>query len=423
MRYRFRRISKWSALVVMLLTLLVAGKDVLGLNVAQRAASSHLYDLVQWEIGNFPDKWVHRISRFLPWARLSDEEKLERVRTYFDLREEVGRLEHEVDRSAAAISPEARADLERDEKELDELKGRRARLRNDVEETLEASISSILEEEGIATWGPFIWPPVDVRLTEPPKLLVTSPRDKIDRKHDVLLRASVTIDDRERVEEDLLEDQNLAALVTNIGGLATYPASLPNDQPLRWTAQTTAHEWLHHFFFFRPLGQNIFSTSDMQTLNETVANIVGNEIGDRAYELLGGVIVEEVPQLATTPPPDTEPDDDEFDFNEEMRETRLRTDELLAEGKIEEAEAYMEERRQKFVENGFPIRKINQAYFAFFGTYADSPSSTSPIAGQLNEFRELTPNLGEFVKRVGSFSSYTEFLDELALLKSQAKAP
>ena len=45
----------------------------------------------------------------------------------------------------------------------------------------------------------------------------------------------------------------------------------------------------------------------------------------------------------------------QFDYNREMRQTRLRVDELLAEGKVEEAEAYMEERRQLFVEQGHSL--------------------------------------------------------------------
>ena len=51
---------------------------------------------------------------------------------------------------------------------------------------------------------------------------------------------------------------------------------------------------------------------------------------------------------------------------------------LLAQGKIEEAEAYMEERRRFLAANGHFIRKINQAFFAFHGSYATSPASISP---------------------------------------------
>jgi hypothetical protein len=59
-------------------------------------------------------------------------------------------------------------------------------------------------------------------------------------------------------------------------------------------------------------------------------------------------------------------------------------DRLLAEGKVEEAEQAMEAKRQFFAENGINIRKINQAYFAFYGSYADSPSPATPSAPRSN---------------------------------------
>ena len=102
-------------------------------------------------------------------------------------------------------------------------------------------------------------------------------------------------------------------------------------------------------------------------------------------------------------------DEHRFDFRAEMHSTRLRVDELLADGLIEEAEAYMEERRQFFVEHGFSIRKLNQAYFAFHGTYAESPASVSPIAGELRKLREAAGNLRSFIYLVSAVSSYQEF--------------
>ena len=109
---------------------------------------------------------------------------------------------------------------------------------------------------------------------------------------------------------------------------------------------------MHHFFFFRPLGQSMFDNGDMQTLNETAADIAGREIGDMAFRKLGGVIEEDRLPAVQDPP-----DEPVFRFDVEMRETRKRVDELLAEGRIEEAEAYMEERRLLFVENGSNIRE------------------------------------------------------------------
>ena len=82
-----------------------------------------------------------------------------------------------------------------------------------------------------------------------------------------------------------------------------------------------------------------------------------------------------------------EPPSDQFSLNRELRVTRLRVDELLAEGKIDEAEAYMEERRLYLVEQGVRLRKLNQAYFAFYGSYATNPSAANPIGGQLEWLR------------------------------------
>ena len=97
-----------------------------------------------------------------------------------------------------------------------------------------------------------------------------------------------------------------------------------------------------------------------------------------------------------------------------MRETRGTLDSLLAEGKIEEAERYLEERRQIFVAAGFAIRKLNQAYFAFHGTYAFSPASVSPVAEQLEELRGYFPTLGEFLAAVRKVSTHDKLLALLA---------
>ena len=114
-------------------------------------------------------------------------------------------------------------------------------------------------------------------------------------------------------------------------------------------------------------------------------------------------------------------DEDEFDFAGEMRETRRRVDELLVEGAIQEAEVYMEERRRLFVENGFHIRVLNQAYFAFNGTYGESPASISPIADQLHRFRALTSDLRTFVETMSRVSSYRQFLDTLDRLVAETR--
>ena len=416
--HSLRRLLKWGALALLPLVFFAVTRDSLRLNPAQQAASPYLYDLVFWQATNFFDKWYHRVERALPWRSISTEDERLKLDAYFQAVNELSVIQGELNR----IEREgvgAQVTVAELEESADEVMESLDRLRNDVEETLEATITSVVREEGIGFWV-FLLPPVDIRLTNTPKLLVTSPRDRILRTHDVLLEPGLEIDEREQVEEELLDYSNLSAVVLDIGGLATYPASIPSGRDLERTLDIAAHEWLHHYFFFKSLGQNMFNSDDMQVLNETAADIIGGEIGRRAFVKLGGMPRDASEDGGADPEEGATDGDDGFDFNEEMQKTRLRVDELLEEGKIEEAEAYMEERRLVFEEHGFRIRKLNQAYFAFHGTYADSPSSVSPIGDQLHEMHELVPDLGDFIDTVSGMSSYEEFLNVLAGLRAPA---
>ena len=207
-------------------------------------------------------------------------------------------------------------------------------------------------------------------------VLVMSPRDRIERLDDVLLEADMSIESRELVEERVTEKLGLSALVLEVGGVATYPASVHHGADLRYTLRLAAHEWVHHYLFLKPLGRDPYGNPELMVLNETVASIAGDEIGDLAFSHMKARTPEERGNVAY--------DDVDFhvadltehtevDFGALMRETRVTVDQLLAEGDIEEAESYMEEQRKLLIASGHPIRKLNQAYFAFYGTYAHSP--------------------------------------------------
>jgi hypothetical protein len=79
---------------------------------------------------------------------------------------------------------------------------------------------------------------------------------------------------------------------------------------------------------------------------------------------------------------------------------------------VEEAERTMEEKRQFLAENGINIRKINQAYFAFYGTYADSPQSSNPIGPKIERVWELTQDVGVFLTLMREIEDASE-LDQL----------
>jgi hypothetical protein len=88
-----------------------------------------------------------------------------------------------------------------------------------------------------------------------------------------------------------------------------------------------------------------------------------------------------------------------------MRNLRLEVESLLRDGRIEDAEMVMEERRQFLADNGYYIRRINQAYFAFHGSYADTPASIDPIGPKLELLRRRSPSLEAFIETAREFRS------------------
>jgi hypothetical protein len=200
--------------------------------------------------------------------------------------------------------------------------------------------------------------------------------------------------------------------VSNIGGLAAYPAMLLESASLNWVTDVAVHEWTHHYLTLLPLGWNYGVAPETRTINETVASIVGVEAGRLTVARYYPELLPPEPEPASeepeeeTPPPEPPA----FEYRAEMRETRIQADELLAEGKIEEAEAYMEERRQEFVAHGHYIRKLNQAYFAFHGAYADQPGAAGadPIGPAVRELRTHSPNLHAFVTRIARVTTLAE---------------
>ena len=393
-----------SLLAAALLALLLwAGRDYRPAET-EIAVASHRFNLLAWEAGNVFDKWYHELVALLPWnSPLPREERIALAEEFFVLGQEERGLEGKL-LTVGEATPESDAIRRR----LGAIRDRQDAIRPVVELTVEREISSILAEEGFDSRIGAILPPVDTVLGPSPALLVTSPRDRIFRLENTLLRHGIRPDDREALERLTLEERDLSAIVVNIGGVGTFPSVVSSGSSLHHALTVVAHEWLHNWFFFHPLGQHFWDSPDMITLNETAATLGGWEIGDRAYEAMTGIKFDRKP-----PSPRAERDPDAFDFNAEMRETRQRAEGLLAAGRIAEAESYMEERRRELLERGYRIRKINQAYFAFYGSYATSAASVSPIEGQLRGLRQRSRSLGEFLNTMAQFSTYEEFLEYL----------
>jgi hypothetical protein len=154
------------------------------------------------------------------------------------------------------------------------------------------------------------------------------------------------------------------------------------------------------------------ASPELRTINETIADLSADEIQRMTYQLYYPEYLPAEEPAPAPPPPDTETDQEvlppeppPFDFRAEMHTTRLEVDQLLAEGRIVEAEDYMEQRRILFWENGYQIRRLNQAYFAFHGSYAADPGGAASEEGvdlgqELRDLRSRTSSYREFMRLV-----------------------
>jgi len=135
-------------------------------------------------------------------------------------------------------------------------------------------------------------------------------------------------------------------------------------------------------------------------MNETLASMVSKELGFLVYDKYYAGY-----ENRTTR---NQAPESEFDINQEMREIRKTVDSYLARGEIEQAEEYMEQKRQYLVSMGYYIRKLNQAYFAFYGIYADRPTSISPIGLEMQELRAQSTSLKNFLNQVANMTSHQD---------------
>jgi hypothetical protein len=67
------------------------------------------------------------------------------------------------------------------------------------------------------------------------------------------------------------------------------------------------------------------------------------------------------------------------------------------------------------VSNGYPVRKLNQAYFAFYGGYQSAPGAggTDPIGPAVEELQDRSPTLHDFLDRVRGITTRGELLAAL----------
>jgi len=285
-----------------------------------------------------------------------------------------------------------------------------------AEATLQSQISDAVADLGLTIGGEPI-PPVLYHTSPTPLALIVSERNVIQQIANVSVLPILTLDDQIQLEELIAKSLDVSTLVVPIGGVGVYPTMVMETTDLRWTLDTIAHEWIHNYLTLRPLGINYSTTPELRTMNETTASLVGNEVG--TY-----VLQKHYPELIASPsslglisfnqssrPSNGLDDPPPFDFRAEMHETRVTADQLLAEGRVDEAESYMEQRRQVFWQNGYLLRKLNQAYFAFHGAYADVPGGAAgedPVGPAVRALREQSDSLEDFVNTIAWMTSFEE---------------
>ncbi len=397
------RVIRKSLLIVGLVALLLlVGRGGTHISAIDIAAAPFRYNLLTWEATHLPSKWLHWVWETLTRKDKDRDERLALTKEFFRIGEELAQLEKSLD---GRDNPDSPGTFSVSTQSTEELRARLLELNAQVEEAVESEVSTVLAQEGLASRQGLIFPPVDVVFGDTPKVLAVSPRERIELQKTILLRPSIEVEEVERLEGTVSEDEEISALVVGIGGVGTYPSLVSAQNGLLHAVTTTVHEWLHHFLFFRPLGQSYWRSDAMATLNETAVTLASEELGDRVYQAITG----EKPLR----PPKKRNEESGFNIEREMRKTRLRVEDLLAQGRVEEAEKYMEQRRLIFIKQGYYTRKLNQAYFAFQGVYGDDPASISPIHDQLVRLRVISPSVGDFIREVARFRSYQDFKDHL----------
>jgi hypothetical protein len=231
----------------------------------------------------------------------------------------------------------------------------------------------------------------------------------------------MSVNERASLEDTVTQTYDVSAIIVPLGGIALYPAMVQESSNLAHLIETFAHEWLHHYLYFHPLGISYFMgdgfAGEARIINETTADWFGKEIA-------GLVIARYYPEL--TPPqlptfaPNTAPrietDPNAFNFAAEMNQTRVTVDDLLASGELDAAESYMEERRIFFYENGYSLRRINQAFFAFYGGYQAGggiagAGGTDSIGPAILAIRQNSESIYQFIQRLQDITSREQLLN------------
>ncbi len=369
------------------------------------------FSIAKWEFMAIPrevNQWI-----FDRQEKLDDEIGV--VTEYFSSLKRIKTLKSEIQAINAGNRQGDSASLEAESNMLQE---QRMSLEGTVERIIEKQIRDTLAQQGI--FNPIDkyirlkvgFPPVNLELGTLPRLLVISPRERIESMRTILLQPSLSLEEIADIEAKV-DKLGVSSLIVKPRGFAgVYLSFVTNSASLQSTIDIGVHEWIHQYLYFKPLGflyllhlTGVSQNYEIATMNETLANIISKEIGSIICEGYYPEYGNDGNQNQTA--------ESEFDFNQEMKEIRKTVDKYLAQGEIEQAEEFMEQKQQYLASMGHYIRKLNQAYFAFYGTYADRPTSISPIGFELKELRSQSASLEDFLNTVAVMISRQDLRDSI----------
>lgn len=337
------------------------------------------------------------------------------VTDFLELNRKISALESEIQKiysDPAIEDKEDYASLQLTQQ--NDLKAMRDQLGPIAEAVIQQQIETILADLNLTFIGQAM-PPVLYHISDLPLDLIISPRDTIQLETSVSLQSDLSLDSITQLENSVEDGLSVSALVVPVGGIGSYPTMVMSSTDLAWQLEVVAHEWIHNYLTLRPLGMNYETSPEVRTMNETTANIAGKEISAiliaRYYPDLS--TADKAPTAQINGKTASTGDPPIFDFRKTMHATRVRVEELLAQGKTALAEDYMEYMRTIFWSNGYLIRRLNQAYFAFYGAYADIPGGAAgedPVGPAVTQLREQSKSLKEFLKQISAMSSFEELL-------------
>jgi hypothetical protein len=401
------------------------------------------FDYLSWEAEALSGKIYQTLYGLHPF--MTEEDRAQFVRNYMLDLQRAQQLENEVNgvfSDPAVGDPEAASANLRAER--DALRADLSQRQLLAEAILEGQVATILIEQGFGIGGQ-LFPPISAHFTQMPNLLVVSPRDEIRFEVGINLDP-MPVDVISQVEDRIDQQQDASSLIVPLGGIALYPSMILETTSIPRALDVIAHEWSHHYLFLFPLGYQYDLGNETRIINETTASLFGREIGPlvlaRYYpdlvasgdtRLVRGVgrnvgadkgfafpsVTGLVPTTLRTEHFFLQDTQELFDYGRAMDETRRTVDALLAEGKVEEAEAYMEERRQVFLDNGYLIRKLNQAFFAFYGGYqsgAPGVGGEDPIGPAVQTIYDASPSILDWMVTMREITTREELLavrDEL----------